>query len=209
MNDQSGAWEGEYIRKGAVWGGAVHHLPDLPSGSRVLELGCGNGKTLSAMLQRGWDVTAIDFSVRAVTLSRAHTGSMESSNICVADARILPFASGTFDAVVAVHLLSHLDTNDQASAAAEAVRVIKNGGILYFAGFSVEDFRSGNGSAVDEGTVMRGSGICTHYFTEAEIQDLFRMLTPGVITTHRWSLRVSGQVLPRAEIQAVFIKKVP
>ena len=34
---------------GPLWGGAVHSLPALPDHARVLELGCGNGKTLSAM----------------------------------------------------------------------------------------------------------------------------------------------------------------
>ena len=58
----SGPWEEDYTRRGMLWGGLTHNLPDLPSRSRVLELGCGNGKTLFAMLQRGWDVTAIDFA---------------------------------------------------------------------------------------------------------------------------------------------------
>ena len=206
MKDQSAAWEKEYLGKGAVWGGAVHHLPALPPGSRVLELGCGNGKTLSAMLQRGWEVTAIDFSVCAVLMSRKDTGMPGNGDGCVADARTLPFASDRFDAVVAVHLLSHLTHQDRARAAAEAVRVIKPDGILYFSGFSTEDFRSGKGSAVEEGTVMRGSGICTHYFTEPEIRDLFSTLELKSITTRRWSMRVSGQDLPRAEIQATFVK---
>jgi MPBQ/MSBQ methyltransferase len=206
VKDQSAAWEKEYQGKGAVWGGAVHHLPVLPPGSRVLELGCGNGKTLSAMLQRGWDVTAIDFSVRAVLMSRKDSGMPGNGDVCVADARNLPFARDRFDAVVAVHLFSHLDNQDRARAAAEAVRVVKPEGILYFSGFSAEDFRAAKGSIVEEGTVMRGSGICTHYFCEPEIRDLFRTLTLQAITTRRWSMRVSGQDLPRAEIQATFVK---
>ena len=70
MVPDSGAWEEDYTRRGMLWGGVIHDLPDLPLRSRVLELGSGNGKTLRAMIQRGWDVTAIDFSPRAVTMSR-------------------------------------------------------------------------------------------------------------------------------------------
>ncbi len=205
MTDESGAWEEEYLCKGAVWGGAVHHLPELPEGSCVLELGCGNGKTLSAMIQRNWDVTAIDFSARAVAMSRKNTGTQKGDG-CVADARNLPFAPGRFDAVFAIHILSHLDKNDRTRAVAEAVRVLKNGGILYFSGFSTEDFRSGKGSIIEEGTVKRGSGICTHYFTEPETKELFGNLMLEKITTERWSMRVRGQDFPRAEIQATFIK---
>ena len=206
MRDESGAWEEEYLCKGAVWGGAVHHLPMLPPGSRVLELGCGNGKTLSAMIQRSWDVTAIDFSVSAAAMSRMKTGTLQKAGICVADARSLPFAPNTFDAVIAIHIFSHLLKNDRIYAAAEAVRVLKTGGILYFSGFSTGDFRSGKGSAVEQGTVMRGSGICTHYFTETETKDLFCDIWLEAITTERWSMRVRGQDFPRAEVQATFIK---
>ena len=70
MVPDSGPWEEDYNRRGMLWGGVTHDLPDLPLRSRVLELGCGNGKTLCAMIQRGWDVTAIDFASRAVALSR-------------------------------------------------------------------------------------------------------------------------------------------
>jgi MPBQ/MSBQ methyltransferase len=206
VRDESGAWEEEYLCKGAVWGGAVHHLPVLPPGSRVLELGCGNGKTLSAMIQRSWDVTAIDFSARAVAMSRMITGTKQKGDVCVADARSLPFARERFDAVIAVHLLSHLGKNDRAGAAAEAVRVLKKGGILYFSGFSTDDFRSGKGSAVEEGTVARGSGICTHYFTEPETKDLFGHITVEAIATERWFMRIRGHDYPRAEVQATFIK---
>ena len=206
MRDESGAWENEYLCKGAVWGGAVHHLPLLPQGSRVLELGCGNGKTLSAMIGRSWDVTAIDFSLCAVAMSRINTGTQQKADACVADARSLPFAPDRFDAVFAIHILSHLNKTDRTRAVAEAVRVLKTGGILYFSGFSTEDFRSGIGSAVEQGTMKRGSGICTHYFTEQETQELFGNLTIEAITTERWSMRVRGQDYSRAEVQATFIK---
>jgi MPBQ/MSBQ methyltransferase len=205
VRDESGVWEEEYLCKGAVWGGAVHHLPVLPQGSRVLELGSGNGKTLSAMIGRSWNVTAIDFSSRAVAMSRMNN-MLQKAEVCVADARHLPFAPERFDAVFAIHILSHLKKTDRTRAVAEAVRVLKTGGLLYFSGFSTEDFRSGKGSAVEDGTVKRGSGICTHYFTEPETQDLFSNLTLKTMTTERWIMRVRGQDFPRAEVQAAFIK---
>jgi len=206
MNNESVAWEEEYRSKGAVWGGAVHHLPLVPSGSRVLELGCGNGKTLSALTGRNWDVTAIDFSKRAVTMSRMHTGIQRNGDACVADACFLPFARERFDAVFAIHILSHLNRHDRSIAIAQAVRVLKTGGILYFSGFSAEDFRYGKGTVVEPGSVLRGSGICTHYFNEPEIRDLFSTITIQAITTERWSMHVRGQVFPRAEIHATFIR---
>ena len=87
----SGAWEEDYTRRGMLWSGVTHDLPDLPLRSRVLELGCGNGKKLCAMILRGWDVTAIDFSSRAVALSRGVSGGASHGQVVVADARCPPF----------------------------------------------------------------------------------------------------------------------
>lgn len=64
------AWNREYREKGRIWRGAPAKLPDLPAGSRVLELGCGNGKTLAAMLRRSWRVAALDISTLALRLGR-------------------------------------------------------------------------------------------------------------------------------------------
>jgi len=64
------AWNREYREKGRVWRGAAAKLPDLPAGSRVLELGCGNGKTLPAMLRRSWRIAALDISTLALRLGR-------------------------------------------------------------------------------------------------------------------------------------------
>jgi ubiquinone/menaquinone biosynthesis C-methylase UbiE len=133
-------------------------------------------------------------------------GTQQKAEVCAADARSLPFVPGRFDAVFAIHILSHLNKTDRTRAVAEALRVLKTGGILYFSGFSTEDFRSGKGSAVEQGTVKRGSGICTHYFTEQETQELFGNITLEAIITERWSMRVRGQDFSRAEIQATFIK---
>jgi SAM-dependent methyltransferase len=206
VSEELRAWEKEYLRRGAVWGGAVHHLPVLPPGSHVLELGCGNGKTLSAMIQRNWDVTAIDFSACAARMSRMITTRLGKGTVCIADAIRLPFCSLTFDAVFAIHLLSHLHSTDRIRAAEEAVRVLKPGGTLYFSGFSVEDFRSLKGSGAGQTTIRTGSGISTHFFCEGEVKDLFSTLTLHSLTTERWSMRVRGHDLPRAEVQALFTK---
>ncbi|MGB3943701.1 MAG: class I SAM-dependent methyltransferase, partial [Methanothrix sp.] len=64
------AWDRQYREKGRIWRGAPAKLPDLPEGSRVLELGCGNGKTLAAMLRRSWRVAALDISTLALRLGR-------------------------------------------------------------------------------------------------------------------------------------------
>jgi SAM-dependent methyltransferase len=206
MVSDSGAWEEEYNTRGRLWGGETHNLPELPVLSRVLELGCGNGRTLSALIRRGWDVTAIDFAFRAVSLSREVILDPAHAHIMVADARCPPFKDSTFDAVFALHIIGHLCEQDRGRIATILHRIIKPGGILFFSDFSPDDFRFGKGSETEPATFRRGSGTFTHYFTRMEVISLFSELSLVSIRTHRWPMRVLGTTLLRSEIQAVFMR---
>jgi ubiquinone/menaquinone biosynthesis C-methylase UbiE len=202
----SGAWEEDYTRRGILWGGVTHDLPELPLDSRVLELGCGNGKTLSSMIHRGWDVTAIDFSPQAVSLSRVRCKSTSSCEFIVADAHHSPFKSNSFDAVFAIHMLGHLRDHDRKLMPCKLAHSLKRGGILFFSDFSTDDFRCGSGYETEAATFRRGTGIITHYFSRQEVIDLFSNLTPVSIRIHEWPMRVGGKNLVRSEIKGVFVK---
>ena len=197
-------WEKEYARKGRVWGGAVHNLPALSRGERVLELGCGNGKTFAALLERGCVVTGIDISLSATVLCRSQVFTRTMGEVAVADACFLPFTAGTFDAVVAFHVIGHLREKDRKNAVEEIARVLRPGGTLFFSGFSREDFRAGQGTESEPWTFARKNGIATHYFTEDEVRSLTGSRFCGECKTHTWDLTVRGKRFPRAEITGQF-----
>ncbi|MDK2990630.1 MAG: hypothetical protein PWR16_2159 [Methanoculleus sp.] len=203
MTDHSSAWDEDYRRRGNLWGGAPAPLPDLPADAAVLEIGCGNGKTLGALVRRFPCVTAVDISPRAVALARRHPTTAAAS-LAVADARRLPFRDAAFDAIILVHILGHLPLPDRKAVASEVFRVLRPEGTAFFRGFSVEDMRAGKGTETEPQTFRRGEGIVTHYFTEAETAELFAPLVPVSVRTHRWRMRVRGRDLPRAEVEGVF-----
>ena len=200
------AWDDEYSRKGVLWSGLTHDLPELPPGSLVLELGCGNGKTLPALIRKGWNVIAIDSSQKAVTMSRNLVKGSSPSEIMVADACHIPLRDTTFDAVFANHVIGHLQEPDREKIAFEVNRTLKPGGILFFCEFSTEDVRYGKGHATEPSTFMRGTKIITHYFTLQEVNDLFFGLTCKSITLHQWPMRIRGNNLVRSEVIAIFSK---
>jgi ubiquinone/menaquinone biosynthesis C-methylase UbiE len=202
----TGAWEEDYTRRGILWSGMTHDLPELPLGSRVLELGCGNGKTLMVMIQRRWNVTAIDLSRKAVSLSRNVLKGSSAAEVMVADARSMPVKSTIFDAVFAIHVTGHMHEPDRQEIAREITRTLKPGGVLFFCDFSTEDFRFGKGHKTETSTFERGTNIITHYFTRQEVIDLFPKLTPESITLHQWSMRVRGKDLVRSEVKGLFSK---
>jgi SAM-dependent methyltransferase len=198
------AWERDYKSRGLLWGGGLPSLPDLPSGSKVLELGCGNGKTISAMLQYPWTITALDVSVGAVMLGRI--AAPERADFIVADACLLPFRDLAFDAVFAFHVVGHVLHAERETMAAEVTRVLRHEGKLFFRDFGAEDMRAGMGEEIEPSTFRRGQGVTTHYFTEDEAADLFSLMKPVAILTHKWKMRVRGKDLLRAEVEAVFQK---
>ena len=188
------AFQSDYKKRGARWAGAVS-LPDLPQGSLILETGCGNGKTLSAL--SAFRTIGIDISCEAVRLAGA-------GNAVAGDIRSLPFTDNSFDCVFCWHVLGHLKEADRKKAAAELFRVTKAGGTVFFKAFSTNDFRCGKGTEVEPQTFLRGDGMLTHYFTAEETAELFG---DGEISENCWSMRVRGVEHPRAEIIGVFSRR--
>jgi len=66
------------------------------TGRRLLDVGCGTGKSFIPMLDWGWEVTACDISASMVELARAKVG--ERAELSVADMRALRHF-GEFDLV--------------------------------------------------------------------------------------------------------------
>ncbi|MGD9911370.1 MULTISPECIES: class I SAM-dependent methyltransferase [Methanothrix] len=224
MQNLRDSWDMFYRRMGRSWGGVTRDIPDLPCGSRVLELGCGSGKTIRGMIGKGWRIVAIDISRRAVEISRSikdgvtvasqlgnpstnsSKGITEEVELLTADGRLLPFRDEVFDAVFAFHVLGHLLETQRSVVTREIIRVTRSGGLVFFRGFSFDDFRAG-GDEIERGTFIRGDGTITHYFTEDEVLDLFKPLLNLSVNTVRWRMRVGGADLIRSEIRAAFRKE--
>ena len=87
----------------------------------ILDIGCGTG-AMSKRLERWGRVVSADFSELALQFSRRRG----LNHLVGADAMKLPFASGSFDALVAMDMLEHLP--DDNAALQEFARVLKPGG---------------------------------------------------------------------------------
>ena len=105
-------------------------------GSRVLDLGCGQGRHAFEALRRGAQVVAADLDdealadVDAMAEAMAEAGEVPTGGgltIQRADALHLPFEDGAFDVVIVSEVLEHIP-NDLA-AIAEIQRVLRPGGL--------------------------------------------------------------------------------
>jgi ubiquinone/menaquinone biosynthesis C-methylase UbiE len=181
-------------------------LPVPTPGSRVLELGCGSGKTVAWLAGRELDLVAADFSPAALAMNFSTKRKYPGFALAVADARQLPFKESAFDMAFVVHVIGHMRQKERSLAAGELIRVLTDGGTIVFRAFSNRDFRFGRGDQIEPGTFRRGTGVITHYFQESEVLDLFSPLSPVSIESSSWAMRVAGNDLPREEITAIFKK---
>ncbi|GAB3830867.1 class I SAM-dependent methyltransferase [Dactylosporangium cerinum] len=101
----------------------------LPLAGDVLEVGAGTGKLWTHVdhVGRGLSLTLTDFSPAMCAQLRTVPGA----RVQQCDATDLPFPDGSFDTVIANHMLYHLD--DPGAALREFARVLRPGGRLAIA----------------------------------------------------------------------------
>jgi len=92
---------------------------------RILDLGCGPGNTLRRLMRWG-TVVGSDFSLDA--LAFAQTKGV--SRVLSCDSTALPFAAESFDCVVALDMLEHVE--DDEGSMREIRRVLRPGGVFLF-----------------------------------------------------------------------------
>jgi SAM-dependent methyltransferase len=107
----------------------------LRPGDRVLDVGAGFGRHVYECARRGARVVALDYAPDEVVQTRDTLDAMIEAHEITGDQLIgvlrgdacrLPFPDATFDVVITSEVLEHIQ--DDVSALAEMVRVLKPGG---------------------------------------------------------------------------------
>lgn len=101
---------------------AIERL-DLPADARILDAGCGSGRNMVELARAG-AVTGVELSDASVELARARN----SGEVLEGSVMDMPIDDDTFDLVVSLDVIEHLD--DDVGALRELRRVTKPGGAL-------------------------------------------------------------------------------
>jgi SAM-dependent methyltransferase len=141
----------------------------------ILELGCGTGNDAARLAGEGYSVTAVDVSGEAIGQARARCGPL--ARFLVADmTRPLPFADGSFDAVmsnVALHMFPHEVTR---AVFAQVGRLVRADGLFVFHVNSLQDrplrARSLPARELELDYVAEESGQTVRFFFEAYLREL-------------------------------------
>jgi ubiquinone/menaquinone biosynthesis C-methylase UbiE len=114
-----------------------HGIP----GHRLLDVGCGTGKSFIPLLEKGWEVTACDISPAMVEIAREKVG--DRAELSVADMRELP-VFGEFDLVLCLDdAVNYLLSSDELERALSGMRRnLGPGGLLMFDVNTLESYRT-------------------------------------------------------------------
>ncbi|WP_340003902.1 class I SAM-dependent methyltransferase [Paenibacillus sp. FSL K6-0276] len=101
----------------------------LPIASRILEVGCGTGRTSCYLAAQGHDVIGIDIHPDMISKAKMRAEKENASiQFLVGDASSLPFPNESFDVILVESVSIFTDTD---KAFSEYYRVLRTGGKLF------------------------------------------------------------------------------
>lgn len=154
----------------------------LKSGNRVLEIGAGTGRYSHALARQGYAVDAIELIEHNIEVFRRNTLPHENISIIQGNAlNLSAFPDNQYDITLLLGPLYHLYTKeDKRQAIREAVRVTRQGGII-FAAYVISD-----GCLLDEGFHRNNINVAEYiknglldaetFAAKSEPKDLFELV---------------------------------
>ena len=137
----------------------------LPRGSRILDIGCGNGWPITdALVTAGYHVVGLDSSQGMLERFRLN---LPTTPAVRADTRACPFVDDAFDAAVSWGMLFHLTPRHQSTTFATLSRVLRPGAPLLFTAAEIPEI-----PAEDPGITGTMNGVTFRYYAVQDYRTL-------------------------------------
>jgi tRNA (uracil-5-)-methyltransferase TRM9 len=114
-----------------IWPLVKTFIDSLPSHSRVLDIGCGNGKNM--LYRSDLNFTGIEYSDSLCNICNSR-----GLNVIQGDARTLPFKDNTFDAIIMIAVIHHINPQEHFKVLNEIKRVLTKDGKCIITNWAVE-----------------------------------------------------------------------
>lgn len=173
-----------YPNEGLIRFLAAHYRQANREAVRILELGCGSGANLWMIAREGFDAHGLDIAPTGLELCREMLDLWNvSAALVLGDMTKLPYEACTFDGIVDVVSMQHLNLEGHRKAMMEVMRCLKPGGLFfqYHLGDNSDSYILNDGPLIDPQTVVNISKAQlplynngpTCFLNESAIRDLY------------------------------------
>jgi len=159
-------WDERYADSDLVWSATPNQfvaaeLADLTPGS-ALDVACGEGRNALWLAERGWDVTAVDFSLTGLDKGRAlqtrhERGRDMHVNWVHADVLDHDFSSDVFDLVVIAYL--QVPAHERESVVRRSFASLSEGGTMFVIAHDSTNLTEGTGGPQDASVLFTSEDI--------------------------------------------------
>lgn len=134
-------------------------------GTKILDVGCGNGKDCKYILQQGFDINGIDLSVGMLEIAkeRVPEGKFE-----VMDIANITYPDNSYEGIISNCSLFHVPSEELPKTLESFARILKPNGKLLLI------LQEGLGETMVEEPYRKGVHIYMNYFSLEQIQNLLR-----------------------------------
>lgn len=119
-----------YVRDHLInkWWSLVNYC--FSKNSSVIDIGCGDGTNVAFLRNKGLNAIGVDISDKLIKRGKERYPQLEG-RISEGNSLNLQFKDNTFDVATLIGVLHHIDSRrDQYKAIQEALRVVKNDGVV-------------------------------------------------------------------------------
>lgn len=156
-------WDERYASTDLVWSAApnvfvVRELAGLAPG-RALDLGAGEGRNAIWLAERGWQVTAVDFSAVALAKAAQLAAARGVTGVTwvAADLRSYQPPPGSFDLVLLAYI--HLPPAESTAVLQIAATALAPGGTLLFVGHDRDNIAHGYGGPQEPAVLHQAAEV--------------------------------------------------
>jgi ubiquinone/menaquinone biosynthesis C-methylase UbiE len=114
-----------------IWPLVRQFLDSLPSNSRVLDIGCGNGKNMK--YRKDLNIVGLEYSQNLLNI--CHKQNLE---VIQGDARNIPFTHKSFDAIIMIAVIHHITPLEHYKVLKEIERILVPGGKCMITNWALE-----------------------------------------------------------------------
>ena len=166
------------------WSWIDDYVSKLKKNSKILDLGCGNGRNMSYL---NYNFTGIDSCKEFIKICEKKGYEVIEADMCE-----LPFVSNSFDNILSIASFHHLSTNDRRICALKEMwRVLKPGGTILLSVWSINQPEKTRRTFNDYGdTIVKWSNldekVFERYYYIFEISELIMLFNNAKFKVNKY-----------------------